>query len=68
MEGTGKSGERCKLQQAGNGPAMEVTGPPDDIVMERHGDDRGAILLVEPELQQLCVRRKLAHRHPLIGG
>ena len=50
--------EGGELQQAGDGAAMEVARPADDILVERHDDNADPGRLFDAEAQQLGVRRK----------
>ena len=59
-----KRRERRELQQTGDGSAMEVARPPDDILAERHDGNRTLVALLDAEVQQLGVWRK-GHRSAL---
>ena len=54
--------EGGELEQAGDGAAMKVSRPADDIVVERHDDHRAVIAVLDAEIEQL--RHKEEARQP----
>ena len=60
-------GESGEFEQAGDGAAVEVARPPDDVLVERHHQAAFVPAVLDPEAEQLGVGGERFHKHGFSG-